>query len=104
MKRGSVAVIGLAILLAGVSCRFVGRGIQGSGARKTEKRDFASFKSIDASGAYDVTVVCQQAQSFEIEGDDNILPIIKTEVRDGVLRIHNESAYNSTKGIVIRIA
>jgi hypothetical protein len=105
MKKVSVsAMVVLAFLFAGPSCRLVGRGIQGSGVRKTEKRDFAPFKSVDAAGAYDVTITCQQAQSFEIEGDDNILPIIQTEVRDGVLHIHNESAYNSTKGIAIRIA
>ena len=105
MKKASVVVmVALAVLLAGSSCKFAGRGIQGSGNRKSEKRDLASFKSVEASGAYDVNIVCQQAQSFEIEGDDNILPLIKTEVHDGVLRIHNEEQYSSTKTIAIRIS
>lgn len=86
------------------ACRHLGKGVQGSGVRKTEKRDLGSFTSIQASGAYEMKVTCQQPASFEIEGDDNILPLIKTEIRDGVLHIHNEKSYNPTKLIAIRIA
>jgi hypothetical protein len=86
------------------SCRYVGRGVRGSGNRKTERRELAPFKSVDSSGAYEVNVVCQQTQSFEIEGDDNILPIIKTEVANGVLSIHGDEAYNVSKPIAIRIS
>lgn len=85
------------------ACGHLGKGIQGSGVRKTEKRDLGSFTSIQASGAYEMKVTCQQPASFEIEGDDNILPLIKTEVRDGVLHIHNEKSYNPTTVIMIRI-
>lgn len=105
MKRIILVAIALLVMPhAFSSCRFIGKGVQGSGNIKTEKRTLAPFKSVEASGAYEVRVACQQAQSFEIEGDDNILPIIKTEVRDGVLRINNENGYHPTKGIIIRIA
>lgn len=104
MKRFiSVATLTAVLLFAFSSCRHSGKGVQGSGVRKTEKRDLASFTSIEASGAYELKVTCQQPASFEIEGDDNILPLIKTEVGDGVLRIHNEESYNSAKPISVRI-
>jgi hypothetical protein len=105
MKRPSLIVFAILIMaLAASACRYIGRGVRGSGNRQTEKRELAPFKSVDASGAYEVNIVCQQSQTFEIEGDDNILPIIKTEVTNGVLRIHSDQAYNSSKPIAIRIS
>src|SRR5437763_13551615 len=85
------------------ACKFAGRGIAGSGVRKTEKRDMKSFKAIDAKGAYEINVTCQKPASFEIEADDNILPLIKTEVRDGVLIVSSDENYNSAKAVVLRI-
>lgn len=92
-----------ALIFTFSACRYLGKGVQGSGVRKTEKRDLGSFTAIQASGAYEMKVTCQQSASFEIEGDDNILPLIKTEVRDGVLHVHNEKSYNPSTVIVIRI-
>src|SRR6478672_12019098 len=97
-------ILSIACLLMVASCRYVGRGVRGSGNRKTERRELAPFKSVDSSGAYEVNIVCQQTQSFEIEGDDNILPIIKTEVANGVLSIHGDEAYNVSKPIAVRIS
>lgn len=104
MKKLLLISILTATALASFSaCRHIGKGVQGSGVRKTEKRDLGSFTSIQASGAYEMKVSCQQPGSFEIEGDDNILPLIKTEVRDGVLHIHNDKSYNPTTVIMIRL-
>ena len=86
------------------SCRHLGKGVEGSGVRKTEKRELPAFKSIETTGAFDIDVTCQQAASFEIEGDDNILPLITTEVRNGVLRIYNSKSYNTAKAAVVRIS
>ena len=105
MKRTSLIVFAIfTIVLAVPACRYAGRGIRGSGNRKTEKRELAPFKSVDAVGAFEVRIVCQQPQAFEIEGDDNLLPIIKTEVTGGNLRIHSETSYNTSKPIAIRIS
>jgi hypothetical protein len=105
MKKTSLIVFSIvAIGLAVSSCRYIGRGVRGSGNRKTEKRELAAFKSVETAGAFEVTIVCQQTQSFEIEGDDNLLPLIKTDVKDGVLRIHSDEPYNSSKPIAIRIS
>src|SRR5262245_27963288 len=105
MKKGSmITIVALVILFAGFACRYIGKGVRGSGNRKTEKRELAAFKSVEASGAFQVTIVCQQTQSFEIEGDDNILAIIKTDVNDGNLRIHSDTQYNVSKPIAIRVS
>jgi hypothetical protein len=78
-------------------------GVHGSGVRKTEKRDLPAFTSIETSGAFEVEVVCQKPASFELEADDNLLPIVQTEVRGGVLHVTSTRGYNSRGGIVLRI-
>src|SRR5437899_11659560 len=92
----------LALILSG--CHFAGSGVRGSGVLKTEKRDFAPFKSIESDGAYEIEVNCQKPFSVEIEGDDNVLPLIKTEVRDGVLYIKSPQPYSTRQPVTLRIA
>ena len=102
-KRLLVSILTVATLFAFASCRHLGKGVQGSGVRKTEKRDLPPFKSIETNGAFAVRVTCQQPASFEIEGDDNLLPLVKTEVRNGVLRIYNDGSYSATQAISVRM-
>jgi hypothetical protein len=99
-----VASLSAALLLIFSGCRHFGKGVKGSGVLKIEKRELGAFKSIETTGAYEVRISCQKSQSFEIEGDDNILPIIRTEVRGGVLHISNEQDYRSSKTLVVRIS
>ena len=103
MKKLFIATLSLAVLLTCSACRHFGKGVQGSGVRKTEKRDLPAFKSIETNGAFAIRVTCQQAASFEIEGDDNLLPLVKTEVRNGVLRIYNDGSYSATQPIAVRM-
>ena len=97
----------IAVLLTlALSCLFVlsACGVRGSGVRKTEKRDLPAFTSIETTGAFEVEVTCQKAASFEIEADDNLLPLIDTEVKGGVLRVTTTKHYSSRGSIVLRIA
>lgn len=104
MKRTAIiSIFALTLLLMFSGCLRLGMGVQGSGTRKTEKRDLKPFKSIETSGAYDVDVTCQKPAAFEIEGDDNILPLIKTEVRDGTLYVSNEKNYTTDRPVSLRI-
>jgi hypothetical protein len=100
LKILALSLLALALFFSG--CKF-SRGIAGSGNRKSEKRDVKSFKAIDTNGAYDITVTCQKPVSFEVEADDNILPLIKTEVRDGILFVTNTQEYHSSKSTALRI-
>ena len=101
MKRIAIALT-LAFLVLFVLSACL-HGVHGSGVRKTEKRDLASFTSIETSGAFEVEVKCQKPGSFEIEADDNILPLVQTEVRGGVLHVTTTKGYSSSGGIVLRI-
>ena len=98
-----VGTLTAALISAFSACRHFGKGVQGSGVRKTEKRDLPAFKSIETNGAFAIRVTGQQPASLEIEGDDNLLPLVKTEVRNGVLRIFNDGSYSATQAITVRI-
>jgi len=89
-------------LLAFTGC-FHMNGIKGSGVRKTEMRDVGSFKAIESDGAYEIEVNCQKPLSVQVEGDDNILPLVKTDVRDGVLYITNPQPYHTRQAVLLRI-
>jgi len=100
MKRIAIALtLAFSALFVLSGCH----GVRGSGVRKIEKRDLTAFNSIETSGAFEVEVNCQKPASLEIEADDNILPLVQTEVRGSVLHVSTTKGYNSSGGIVLRI-
>lgn len=101
MRRIAICLTALLLLALG-GCHF--GGVRGSGVRKTEKRDLPAFNAIETTGAFEVQVSCQKSPSFEIEGDDNILPLIQTEVRNDVLRVSSHKSFNTQQPISIRIS
>lgn len=105
MKR-KILFLSLALLLALCGCKFNDLSkTNGSGKMKIEKRDVPAFRSLDISGAYDVEIVVQKEQSLELEGDDNLLPLIKTEVSNsGVLTINNEKSFSTKNKLRVRIS
>jgi len=98
-----VLSVTLALGFAFSGCAHLGPEVRGSGVRKTETRDLKSFKSIDASGAFEINVTCQKPESVTIEADDNLLPLIRTEVRDGVLYVSPDKGYSASKTVSLRI-
>ena len=102
MKRKLWIILLVAVAVASSNCKF-GRGIAGSGNRKTEKRDLKSFSAVDTSGAYEISITCQKAAGVEIEADDNLLPLIRTEVRDGTLFVSDAQDYHSSKSPTLRL-
>lgn len=102
MRRVAI-FLALAVGLAG--CKFGSFSSKtGSGNMKVEKRTVPAFSSVDISGAYDVEIVVRDEQSLEIEGDDNLLPLIKTEVKDGVLKIGNTQSISTKRNLRVRIS
>ena len=101
MKR----VLLLIVLISLVSgCHRIHSGIAGSGKLQKQKRDVGSFNSISTEGAFDLEIVCQKPQSLEIEGDDNVLPLVSTEVSNNVLHIKSLRGYSVSKPIKLSIS
>jgi hypothetical protein len=85
-------------------CHVIHHELSGSGKILKEKREIGSFTSISTEGAFTIEIVCQKPQSLELEGDDNILPLVSTEVSNNVLHLKNIKGYSVSQPIVVRIS
>jgi hypothetical protein len=65
-------------------------GTKGSGTTKSEVREVSSFSEIELGGAYRVDIIVGEKQRLELSADDNLLPMIKTEVTGSRLSIHSQ--------------
>lgn len=82
---------------------FHGPSIVGSGNIVLEERPLPSFDQIEANGAYSIIISQGPQQLVEVEGDDNILPVITTRVRGGKLEISNTRNYRTNSQIKVFI-
>src|SRR5688572_7889502 len=79
--------------------------VTGSGVAKTEARTVDAFLSIDSGGAWNVEVTNGDKVSVSVSGDDNIVPLITTTVKDGKLTIaSSQGSLNTKLPIVVKVA
>lgn len=78
-----IAAVALTVLaLAGC-----GEDIKGSGTLATETRPVQKFTSISLSSSGEAVIEQTGAESLTITTDDNLLPLITTEVKNGTLEL-----------------
>jgi len=90
-----------AALIAG--CTQFAPCIGGSGNVVSETRTVEPFHSVDLATIGTVYLTQGAPASIQIEAEDNILPLMQTEVTDGVLTIDNEQCIRSTQPVIIRV-
>lgn len=71
---------------------------------RTEARDLPAFETISCEGSYEIQIECQANQAVTIDTDENLLPLIKTEVKDKSLRIFTEGELAPSKDIRLIIS
>ena len=103
MKKHLSLLVLLALFAAGCHHGFRSE-VRGSGKRAREKRNVASFTSISAEGAFTIDVVCQKDLSLEVEGDDNVLSLVSSDVSGNVLRLKSTKNYSVDEPIVFKIS
>ena len=79
-------------------------GVKGSGRTASESRDVSGFNAIDVGGVFQVEITAQKEFGIEVEADDNLLPLITTEIRNGVLVIKAERKLKSGNPVKVRIS
>lgn len=87
----------LALLLSGCG------GVKGSGVRKSEPRQVAEFHGVEARDSLKVLVTQGTPASVKVEADDNLLSILTTEVKDGVLVLDVNSSYTADNPIKVEV-
>jgi hypothetical protein len=71
--------------------------VSGNGNVKTQNREVSAFNSIRVSGGYEVYLQRGEKESLDIEADENILPVIISEVKDSVLEIYSQKTIFRSK-------
>lgn len=104
MKISALLSIGLVVALTGCGLTGSIAKVKGSGVVKTEKRSLASFDSVDAGCPGTIQVRSQGQGSLEITGDDNIIPLITTEIRNNTLVIRSTETYSPKDKLEIVIS
>ncbi|MBN1965566.1 MAG: DUF2807 domain-containing protein [Anaerolineae bacterium] len=80
-------------------------GTRGSGNVISETRDVSGFTVIELNTSGNAVVTVGDVDSLTIEAEDNILPLLTSEVRNGVLVLGTEpnSSFSSTRNIIYTI-
>jgi hypothetical protein len=77
-----------------------GPSVKGSGNVVAETRPVSQFDRVSVSGAGHLAIVQGDQESLTIETDDNLLPLIKSEVAGGLLKLGPENVnLNPTRTI-----
>jgi hypothetical protein len=90
-------------LVTGCSFQNGGPAVLGSGVAKTEKRALGAFKSIDVSGAIDIEVAIGKERSLEATADDNLLPLLVTDVQGDKLKVYTTGSTSSNIGVKVKV-
>ncbi len=103
-------ILFLLILVAGIgvaSAETVSmRGVKGNGRMQREQRQVGRFDRIVSLGSMDVRVQqSPSAQGVVVEAEANVLPLVETMVRGGVLTIKYKSgsSFSTRRGVRITV-
>ena len=100
MKR-IIALVFLALLL--INCS-KGQVVVGSKNIITQEKQLSAYDRIEVLGSYDVIFTDGEVGKIKIKAPDNILPLIQTEVSDGLLRIDTgKNRYRVKEPIIIYV-
>jgi hypothetical protein len=91
----------LITLLILTGCNVIGE--IGSGNVIRQERKVSSFNGIEVSGAFNVMLIQGTTNSVIVEADDNLMDIIRTEVKGSTLVIDNKSPIAHSKSLKVFI-
>jgi hypothetical protein len=102
MKKLVLATVVFTLLLYG--CGF--NSVKGSGTLKTETRDVSGISAVAVRGTGHLVISQNDAESLSITTDDNLLPLIRSEVRGSTLELGSTGFQNldPTEEILYRLS
>jgi hypothetical protein len=88
------------LVLAG--CSF--GGVEGSGKPASEVRQVTGFDALELSGALGAEIAIAAEHRVEISGDDNLVPLVTTELDGRALEIETRKSMRPKLPLVARLA
>lgn len=67
--------------------------VNGNGISKTETREASNYTSLASGGPMDVEIAYGNSNTIKLEGEENLLPYLETEVKDNRLTIKIKEGY-----------
>lgn len=77
--------------------------IVGNGISKTQKRVFQDFNALVVDGSIATIVTFDDRQRLSVSADENLVDHIKTEFKDGTLRIYADTSYTSSLPLFVSL-
>ena len=109
MKRSKLNVITAMVLLLAMGvlllsgCNFASTVLRGRGDLVSHNIQSDNFTGLNISGAYELTFHQSIEYSVILEIQDNLFPLVMTDVRDGVLYIKSTKNFYTTTGNTPRL-
>jgi hypothetical protein len=118
MKKIGLIIFGIALVMGVVLANFFsfGRlsthifhysvnlsGTKGSGNVIHESREISGFNAVDVSSVFQVEITAQKDFAVEIEADDNLMALIRTDVDGDVLKVSSEQKLSPSSPIRVHI-
>lgn len=75
------------------------RGERGNGNVVTEKRDISNITAVQVQNGLDLHIKQGSSELLEVKADENLQPLIKTEVSKGVLKIYTDERISRSKAL-----
>jgi|SRR5690606_5288108 len=82
---------------------FFSKSVQGSGNVVTEQRSVSEFSRVSVGGVFKAEIKAGEDFSVTVEADDNLLPLIQTEVSGDTLSISTDSRLRADDPMIIRV-
>jgi hypothetical protein len=101
MKHTGFFLILFILVFTSYSC--TKRTISGNSKVVNQYRNITGFNSVNVVGAYEVYLKKGEKELLEIVADENLLPVITSEVSDSVLKISHEKIIIRSKSLKLII-
>jgi hypothetical protein len=94
----------IVIAAATAGCAALDRpAVQGSGVPKEESRAVEPFTGVSVGGVIEATVTPGPETTVRIIGDDNLVPMVETEVRDGRLSVRMRDSLDVRPNLPLKV-
>ena len=78
--------------------------VQGNGVMKTATRDVVDFDKIELNGVFDVLVTSGENTSFQIQGEENIIDLIASDVSSSTLTVFSQKSICPKQKLTLTIS
>ena len=100
----ALIMVALALPLLSAANLVAGNGaVTGNQNVITQNRTVTAFHAIKVSGGIDVELLQGKELKLQVEADENLVPLIRTEVKDGVLNIYHDESIRNAKTMKIHL-